>query len=147
MVDLSTRNSMKNLRNSSTKEFLKVRISWLYQAGLHGRILAHLRFMKQFMRLTVRLRPPSIFVITNHYGPSSKTVLEVDGQLSKIRSPQIDNLGRASESVHEMDGQSSNFGPLPTWTCGRVDRPRRPVIRGTRLEFANIDFQRLQEQK
>ena len=30
-------------------------------------------------------RPPSISVIKNHYGPSSETVLEVDGQLSKIR--------------------------------------------------------------
>ena len=48
-----------------------------------------------------------------------------------IRPPSNDNLGPASEFVHEMDGLSPNFGPLSTWTDGRVDGPRTAVfVRG-----------------
>ena len=39
------------------------------------------------------------------------------------RSPQNYNLGPMSESVHEMDGLSPNFGPLSTWTGERMDGP------------------------
>ena len=34
------------------------------------------------------------------------------------RPPQNDNLGPASEFVHEMDGRCINFGPLSTGTSG-----------------------------
>ena len=41
-----------------------------------------------------------------------------------IRPPSNDNLGPMSEFVNEMDGLSPNFGPLSTWTNGRVDGPQ-----------------------
>ena len=37
------------------------------------------------------------------------------------RPPQNYNLGPVSESVYEMDGLSPNFGPLFTWTGGRME--------------------------
>ena len=57
-------------------------------------------------------------------GPS--TPWTVHRQKSVHSSPQNDNLGRASELVHETDGLSPNFGPLSTWTGGRSadGRPR-----------------------
>ena len=40
-------------------------------------------------------------------------------------------LGPLSESVHEMDGLSQNFGPLSTWPGGRMDGPQTVVfVRG-----------------
>ena len=58
----------------------------------------------------------------------------MDGPWEKIRSirpPSNDNLGPSSELVHEMDGLSQNFGPLSTWTDGRVDGPQTGVfVRG-----------------
>ena len=48
-----------------------------------------------------------------------------------IFPPSNDNLGPTSEFVHEMDGLSPNFGPLSTWTDGRVDGPQTAVfVRG-----------------
>ena len=56
----------------------------------------------------------------------------VQGQNPSTRPPQNDNLGPASESVHEMDGMSPDFGSLSTWTGGRSVngrlRPRRPGL-------------------
>ena len=45
-----------------------------------------------------------------------------------IRPPSNDNLGPTSEFVHEMVGLSPNFGPLSTWTNGRVDGPQTAVF-------------------
>ena len=47
---------------------------------------------------------------------------------SSTRPPQNDNLGPVSESVHEMDDLSQIFGPLSTWTGGRMDGPQRAVF-------------------
>ena len=52
-----------------------------------------------------------------------------------IRPPSNDNLGPSSELVHEMDSLSQNFGPLSTWTDGRVDGPQTAVfVRGGLVE-------------
>ena len=40
----------------------------------------------------------------------------VQGQNPSTRPPQNDNLGPASESVHEIDGLSPNFGPMDRLT-------------------------------
>ena len=41
------------------------------------------------------------------------------------------NHGPLSESVHEIDGLSPNFGPLSTWTGRRMDGPQTTVfVRG-----------------
>ena len=47
---------------------------------------------------------------------------------SSARSFQNYYLGPASEFVHEMDDLSLNFGPLSTWTDGRVDGPQTAVF-------------------
>ena len=53
-------------------------------------------------------------------------------KIRSIRPPSNDNLGPSSELVRiEMDGLNQNFGPLSTWTDGRVDGPQTAVfVRG-----------------